>query len=220
MPQQVELRHVTKSFSRVTPLLDFSMTIPAGALVFVHGNSGAGKTTLLRLIAGLEQPDRGTIWLEGRCNAGNHVFIPPHARRVSFAFQDGALWPHLNVERHLKFVIPEKRRAACLKKIDQLLDLLDLTRERRAKPGALSGGQQQRVNLARALAAERPLLLLDEPFVHLDANLRQKVCEEISRRRGAGITILIAGHELEKTGLEPDSIIRVPVQTPAPPSAP
>ena len=196
----VELRGVSKAFGRAAPLRDFSCHVPTGSFTLVSGPSGAGKTTLLRLIAGLELPDSGSILINNQVASGPRVYVPPHRRQLGMSFQDFALWPHKTVHGHLDFVLraarcPRTRRAEV---IAQLLALFELPDKVYSRPSTLSGGQQQRLNLARALASSPPLVLLDEPFAHLDQALRESILAELLRRnRVDGLTLIAAAHSHE-----------------------
>lgn len=156
----------------VPALADVGFELAPGRRLAVLGPSGAGKTTLLRLLAGLETPSSGQLELGGAlASEPGKLLVAPEARRVGFVFQDLALWPHLDVLGTLRFVArgeaserEERARA--------LADQVGLGKRLGALPGELSGGEQQRLALARALASEPRLLLLDEPFAHLDASLR------------------------------------------------
>jgi iron(III) transport system ATP-binding protein len=140
------------------------------------GPSGCGKTTLLRLIAGFEIPDAGTVSLGSKMLAGGR-WVPPERRRVGLVFQDYALFPHLNVGSNIAFGLPSGQDRK--RRVRELLDLVGLHGLERRMPNELSGGQQQRVALARTLAAEPQLVLLDEPFSNLDPSLRQRVRSEV-----------------------------------------
>lgn len=195
----IEFDNVTMDYGRAVPLRDFSARVPAGAFAALLGPSGAGKTTLLRLAAGLERPSAGSIRLFGADAAG----IAPHRRGAGMVFQDFALWPHKTVRGHLAFVLPGAKlsRAARDERIARLLDAVCLDTVAEAYPATLSGGQQQRLSIARALAPDPRLLLLDEPFANLDDALRERILGEISRRvREEGVTALCATHAPEDLG--------------------
>lgn len=207
----IELSGVSKRFGDVRPIGDFSLSIEPGTLSVLVGPSGCGKTTLLRLIAGLEVPETGRITLGGRVVTGDGIYAPPNARDVGFAFQDFALWPHKNVAAHLEFVLRARglRRGKRLEEIETLLEVVELADKRRAYPATLSGGQQQRLAIARALAGEPRILLLDEPFANLDTRLRERILTEIVRRRAFGVTVLIATHDLDDIEASADRVVRM-----------
>jgi ABC-type Fe3+/spermidine/putrescine transport system ATPase subunit len=195
----IEFDNVTKDYGRAMPLRDFSARIPEGVFAAVLGPSGAGKTTLLRLAAGLERPSAGTIRLFGEDAAS----LAPHRRGVGMAFQDFALWPHRTVHGHLKFMLGGAKltRAQRDERIAHLLDVVCLGEVAGAYPATLSGGQQQRLSIARALAREPRVLLLDEPFANLDDALRERILSEIARRVcEENVTVLCATHAPEEAG--------------------
>ena len=192
----VELTEVDKRFGSREVLRDFSLRVEHGTGVCLCGPSGCGKTTLLRLIAGLARPDAGSISLQGTRVSGEGHWVPPTERGLAMAFQDFALWPHMRVERHLSFVLADVPRSERRGRIARLLDLCGLEEKRRAFPAELSGGEQQRVGIARALATEPDILLLDEPYSNLNDAHRERINKEIARRQELGLTVVAASHEL------------------------
>lgn len=155
------------------------LEVPAGTSGFLLGPSGCGKSTLLRVIAGLQQPDRGLVRLDGRVLDG----LPPHRRHVGMLFQEPALFPHLDVRQNVAFGlryrgVPKADRAA---EADRYLELVDLPGRGRSRMDELSGGQRQRVSLARTLAARPACVLLDEPLSSLDRDLRDELGPRIKR---------------------------------------
>jgi len=206
----IELSNVTKRFDRVTPIRDFTLSVAPGSLCAVLGPSGCGKTTLLRLVAGLEIPDHGTISLNGRVVSAEGVYVPPMHRGLGMAFQDFALWPHKTVQGHLQFVLRARgvRRRQRPAHVDALLDIVALEDCRRAYPATLSGGQQQRLAIARALAGNPGILLLDEPFANLDQDLRERILVEVRRRQqDEGVTILLATHDVDDIEAHADTTV-------------
>ena len=180
-------------YRRGEPVLrGVDLALEPGEILAVVGSSGAGKTTLLRLIAGLEVPDRGRVYLKGRELNPQ----PPERRGIGFVFQDLALFPHLTVYENVAFGV---RRGGDRSRVERLLDLLGLVAFRDRYPHQLSGGQQQRVALARALAPGPDLVLLDEPFASLDAGLRERAREAIaSALRATGTPALLVTHDQEE----------------------
>jgi iron(III) transport system ATP-binding protein len=209
----IEILGLTKRFAAVPVLRDFCLSVAAAEAVCLFGPSGSGKTTVLRLIAGLERPDTGSITIGDTIVTDATRFIPPVARRIGMVFQDLALWPHMRVEKHLDFVLrgalPE--RATRRERITNLLDLCDLATRRRAYPGELSGGQQQRLAIARALANDPDILLLDEPLTNLEYELRDRFIAEFARRKENGATIVLATHERNEAEQITDRIVHMGV---------
>lgn len=176
----LELRAISKAWAGRELLRAVSLTVQPGQTVALLGRSGSGKSTLLRIIAGLEQPDAGSVWLQGSDAAG----VPPERRHCALLFQDFALFPHLDVQDNVAFGLVEQgvkkplaRAQAC-----ELLGRLGLGAHARSRVTHLSGGEQQRVALARALITRPRVLLLDEPFSALDADLRQQLRDEFRQR--------------------------------------
>ncbi len=202
----LQLIEVTKRYDDQSVVNCVSLDVKEGEIVALLGASGCGKTTTLRLIAGLETPDTGEIWIAGRrVTANGRNLMPPRSRGVGFVFQDLALWPHLTVTGNLKFVlasakVPKHERA---QRIAEILRLVRVERFAQSYPGQLSGGEQQRVALARALIARPRLLLLDEPMSSLDPNLKADLLKELAAlQQSLGITaIYVTHHEDEAAAL-------------------
>ena len=173
----ITLRGVTKQFGKFAAVDDVNLDIPSGALLALLGPSGCGKTTLLRIIAGLETPESGQVLFDGR----DATLWPIRDRKVGFVFQNYALFRHMTVFENIAFGLKVKARrerpsgAAIRKKVQSLLDLVQLSWAGERYPAQLSGGQKQRVALARALAVDPEVLLLDEPFGALDAQVRHEL---------------------------------------------
>lgn len=194
----LELIDVGKQFNGRSAIDAFSLTQSPGSAVCLFGPSGAGKTTLLRLIAGLERPDSGAIVIGGTKVAGDGVWIDPGERGVNMVFQDLALWPHMRAGKHLDFVLRgrgwsgDERR----KKTERLLSHVELETAARKYPHEMSGGEQQRLAIARALATDPKLLLLDEPFAHLDERRSDAIAAIIrARKQKRGLTVVLASHD-------------------------
>jgi sulfate/thiosulfate transport system ATP-binding protein len=164
---------ISKSYGDFTALHDVSLDVPAGSLTALLGPSGSGKSTLLRVIAGLEQPDTGTVEIEGTDVTG----VAPQRRNIGFVFQHYAAFKHMSVRDNVAFGLKVRKRPAdeIRARVDELLELVHLSGWADSYPGNLSGGQRQRMALARALAVEPRVLLLDEPFGALDARVREEL---------------------------------------------
>jgi iron(III) transport system ATP-binding protein len=193
----LRLHQLTKRFGRDAVALDsLTLTVESGEVMALLGPSGCGKTTTLRLIAGFETPDAGTVELRGQRVAGEGIAVPPEARGVGVVFQDYALFPHLSVGDNVAFGLARQERGARARRVREVLDLVGLGALARRFPHELSGGQQQRVALARALAPAPALILLDEPFSNLDADLRAAMREEIGKiLRASGTTAVFVTHD-------------------------
>ena len=184
-----------KAFGCHPILKGLTLDVPAGSITAVLGPSGSGKSTLLRLLAGFEQPDRGTIAIGDRVVDGAGRRVPPEQRRIGYVPQEGALFPHLTVQANVAFGLARPKRA----EVGELLELVDLAGLGGRYPHQLSGGQQQRVALARALAIRPEVVLLDEPFASLDAHLRSSVRSDVQEvLRGAGTTTVLVTHDQDE----------------------
>ena len=178
-------------------LKDINLDIRAGEFFALLGPSGSGKSTLLRLIAGFNTAQAGSIHIGG----ADISRVPPHQRNVGMVFQSYALWPHMTVAGNVAFGLIERRwaKADIVRKVGEMLELVNLSEFAQRRPNQLSGGQQQRVALARTLAIEPRVLLLDEPLSNLDARLRVQMREELKRlQRKLGITTIFVTHDQEE----------------------
>ena len=173
----VSVRNVSKSFGVSVVLEDINFEVGEGEIIVLLGASGSGKTTILRIIAGLEMPDSGEIILHSK----DVSLLPARERGVGVIFQSYALFPKMNVEQNIGYGLRlrKKPKADVAKKINELIELIGLEEHRKKHPSQLSGGQQQRVAIARALAYEPEVLLFDEPFGALDAQIRTRLRREI-----------------------------------------
>jgi len=200
----LRLAAVTKRFGARTVVDSVSLDVKEGEIVALLGASGCGKTTCLRLIAGLETPDAGEIWIAGeRVAADGHNTLPPRSRGVGFVFQDLALWSHLTVAGNLQFVLTSagvaKNEQA--KRIGEMLRLVQIEGYAKSYPAQLSGGEQQRVAIARALVGRPRLLLLDEPMSSLDAELKSELLAELaSLLQRLGVTSVYITHDRAEAG--------------------
>ena len=190
---------VSKAYSGQTALRDFSLKLEHGQRVAILGPSGCGKTTVLRLLAGFIAPHAGTISIDGQVVA-NHgkILQQPEQRHIGMVFQDLALWPHLTVAGNVEFGlkaqgIPKSERN---KRVNEILELVEMHSYLRARPAQLSGGQQQRVALARALVLRPKALLMDEPLSNLDEELNQHLRGELLHLHAQlGFTLLYVTHD-------------------------
>jgi iron(III) transport system ATP-binding protein len=208
----LRLTGITRRYDGHGGVADVALDVEEGESVVIIGPSGSGKTTLLRLVAGLERPDAGAIWLDGRevARPGRNI-VAAHERRVGFVFQDLALWPHLTVRGNLEFVA-ESSAVAKVQRADRIDEVLRLCRVEpvfaRRYPHELSGGEQQRVALARALVGAPRLLLLDEPFSSLDPELRADLRTELaSLRRQLRLTTICVTHDADDAAILADRTI-------------
>ena len=195
------------SFGRTAVLQGFGFDLEAGEIACLLGHSGCGKTTALRAVAGFEQPERGRIALQGRTLSDGRLFVPPHLRRIGMVFQDYALFPHLNVADNIAFGLSGHSAEARKARVAELLSLIGLPDYGGHYPHQLSGGQQQRVALARALAPKPELVLLDEPFSNLDADLRTRLSKEVrSLLKQEKTSALLVTHDQQEAFAMADKI--------------
>ena len=180
---KLALRNVTRQFGDFTAVDDFSLELREGEFVSLLGPSGCGKTTTLRMIAGFLNPSAGTIELNGQVISSPGSSLPPERRGMSMIFQSYAIWPNMTVEQNVAFGLKVRKLpgAEVQRKVDQILDVVQLRPLKERYPAELSGGQQQRVALARAVVVQPAVLLLDETLSNLDANLREEMRYEIRR---------------------------------------
>ena len=188
---------VAKAFGSTPVLTDVTLSVPSGGFAAVLGPSGSGKTTLLRLLAGFDAPDRGRIALDGETLDDEQHRVPAHRRRIGYVPQEGLLFPHLTVAENIGLGLPRRSRGGS--RVTDLLELIGLGGLGHRRPHELSGGQQQRVAVARALAPEPRLILLDEPFAALDASLRESLRAEIKQLLASlGTTVVLVTHDQEE----------------------
>ena len=200
MDAYIEFRNVVKKFDDFVALDHVSLQIPKGAFVTLLGPSGCGKTTTLRVVSGLEKPQNGFIYMDGKeiVNAAEASFAPPSKRNLNLVFQSYALWPHMTVFDNVAFGlrIRKENSETIAKKVASALDRMQIGEFAKRYPTELSGGQQQRVAIARAIVSEPRLLLLDEPLSNLDAKLRVDMRAELKRlHHETGTTIIYVTHD-------------------------
>lgn len=195
----VALKSVSKRFGSRVAVRPLSLEVKCGSTVGICGPSGGGKTTVLRLIAGLDVPDEGEVWLNDRlASSADRLHIPPSQRNIGFVFQDLALWPHMTVGGNLMFVLQSRGWPAATRnaRIGEMLAVVGMSDRADEYPSHLSGGEQQRVALARALVAQPDLLLLDEPLSSLDPELRAGLREELAAiPTKLGVTMIYVTHD-------------------------
>ncbi len=201
----LEVRELWQGYAGNEVLRGLDLEVPEGSLSAVLGLSGCGKTTLLRVIAGFERAQQGRVSLSGRVLDDERTHIAPERRDIGYVPQEGALFPHLDVQANVGFGLSRAERRG--NTVSELLQMVGLSALAKRMPHELSGGEQQRAALARALARRPALLLLDEPFSSLDATLRGAVREEVSallRRQGA--TTVLVTHDQEEALSLADSV--------------
>lgn len=194
----LELKNIKKSFTGEESVLQgISLSIAGGEFITLLGSSGCGKTTTLRIIAGLESPDEGQVFLDGK----DVTDLEPNDRDVNTVFQNYALFPHMNVEENVGYGLKLKKvsKGEIKKKVSHMLELVQLSGYEKRKPSELSGGQRQRVAIARALVNNPKVLLLDEPLGALDLQLRRAMQHELKRlQKKLGITFVYITHDQEE----------------------
>lgn len=193
----LEVESVSKSFGRIDAVTSVSLTVGPGELFALLGASGSGKTTLLRLVAGLERPDSGRIRIGGQ----DMTDTPAYERPVNTVFQSYALFPHMSVRANIAFGLRQERlpRKEIASRVDQMLDLVQMSAFADRRPHQLSGGQKQRVALARSLAKLPKLLLLDEPMSALDRKLREQTRLELAAiQKRIGIAFVLVTHDQDE----------------------
>ena len=196
---EIQLKGISKSFDKKQVIRPTTLRIENGSFTTLLGPSGCGKTTLLRMIAGLETPDDGEIWLDDTCvfSGRQGVNIPPEKRNLGFVFQDFALWPHMTVFENVAFGLRARKDTKNLSdRVREALRTVHLEDFEKRYPHQLSGGQQQRVAFARAIAVQPGCILFDEPLSALDALLREEMRHELTELTSAlGITSVFVTHD-------------------------
>ncbi|MBN8873591.1 MAG: ABC transporter ATP-binding protein [Rhodospirillales bacterium] len=203
---EIRLHGVSRAWGTTHAVQEISLTVPAGSFTVLLGPSGCGKTTCLRLVAGLETVTAGRIEIGGR----DVTHLPPAARGVAMVFQSYALFPHLSVAENILFGLRARRVPAAdrARRLDRAVDILGIAALLGRRPGQLSGGQQQRVALGRAIVAEAPVCLMDEPLSNLDAQLRADMRREIlALQRRLGLTMLYVTHDQTEAMSMADQVV-------------
>jgi ABC-type Fe3+/spermidine/putrescine transport system ATPase subunit len=204
----LEIRHIDQHYAERPLLQNASLQVSAGEIVALLGPSGSGKSTLLKIVAGLQVPDAGRVWWDGR----DITDVPPERRGFALMFQDFALFPHLSVLDNVAFGLIEQRlgRRDAQAQAAQMLTVFGLADLARRRVWDLSGGEQQRVALARALITQPQALLLDEPFSALDADLRVALRDEFRTRiKTAGMPTLLVTHDEQEARAMADRAVRL-----------
>jgi ABC-type Fe3+/spermidine/putrescine transport system ATPase subunit len=210
--EDIRVVGLAKSFGKVRAVDDLSFDVAAGSIVSLLGPSGCGKTTTLRLVAGLENPDAGEVYVGTRLltSAAKGVHLPPEKRRMGMVFQSYAIWPHMTVFENIAFPLRAQRVPAreIRERVMAMLQSLGLEGLHDRPAPLLSGGQQQRVALGRALVANPDVLLLDEPFSNLDARLREEMRLELKEVQArVGVTTLFVTHDQTEAMILSDRVL-------------
>ncbi len=195
----LQINGIKKSFEGEPAVAGIDLDIHDGELLTLLGPSGCGKTTMLRILAGLEQPDAGRVTLDDTLLCDANTCVPPEDRDVGLVFQDFALFPHMSARENVAFGLHEMAGSVRSNRVTELLELVGLAEQADKRVGDLSGGQRQRIALARSLAVEPDVLLLDEPFSNLDVDLRVRMREDVRRiLKEAGVTAISVTHDQEE----------------------
>jgi ABC-type Fe3+/spermidine/putrescine transport system ATPase subunit len=199
----LRVRGLSKSYGGARAVDDVAFDLAAGEVLTLLGPSGCGKSTTLRMVAGLERPDAGEIWVRGRlvASAAQRMMVPPEGRNLGLVFQSYAIWPHMTVAENIAYPLKVRHmdRAAIAVRVAEMIRLVQLDGLADRSTTALSGGQQQRVALARALAYEPDILLLDEPLSNLDTVLRKDMRAQLKALQGRlGTAFLYVTHDQEE----------------------
>jgi iron(III) transport system ATP-binding protein len=203
----LQLENVSHFFDEHQVLNSVNLHVDHGSITALLGPSGGGKTTLLRIVAGFERPTGGTVSINGTVVADAHTWIPTRERGVAIVPQEGALFPHLSVGENIAFGLKKRRSIQTQNRVAEMLELVGLPDAANAMPSDLSGGMQQRIALARALATNPALVLLDEPFSALDAGLREALREQVvTILRRAGATAIWVTHDQDEALSTADSV--------------
>ena len=202
----LNVNNLHHSYGDVEALRNLNLSINHNSIVSVLGPSGCGKTTLIRVIAGLERIQKGEIFLQQELVASSHFNTPPEKRPISYVFQDFALFPHMTVKENISFAAGSKINKKQL--IDQVIELAKVDKFLSKYPHSLSGGEQQRVALARSIAVQPKLLLLDEPFSDLDSNLKREIIDDtLHLINSLESSAIVVTHNAEEAMFLSDTII-------------
>ncbi|MHA1853363.1 MAG: ABC transporter ATP-binding protein [Candidatus Heimdallarchaeaceae archaeon] len=192
----IEVRNLSKAIEGREILSKIRFSVSQGERFGIFGPSGCGKTMLLRCICGLEKIDSGEVYLRGKEATSKRTFVPPEERNVAMIFQELALWPHMTVKDHIQFVLKSKS-GETKKRMREILKTVGLEKKLNSKPSQLSGGERQRLAIARAIAQDSDILLLDEPFSSLDFKLKKEIGDLIMKiQETNNITVVYVSHDI------------------------
>lgn len=208
----IKLKNISFQYDNASSetLKNINIELKTAEVLAVVGPSGGGKSTLLRVIAGLEKPKAGELFLGETCLYRKGMFVNPEKRGIGMLFQDYALFPHMTVAKNIDYGLIGMKAEEKKKRRKEVLDLVDLVEYEKRYPHELSGGQQQRIALARAIAPKPKILLLDEPFSNLDTHLLQSVREELfSIIREIGITTIMVTHNPDDAKTQANRVVQI-----------
>ncbi len=205
----IKLNNITKKYDDKVILNAINLSINKNSLTCLLGSSGSGKTTILRLIAGLENAEKGNILIDDVLATENKSLkLLPHQRNIGYIFQDLALWPHFTIYKNIAFGLQEQKTANIKEKVDEILNYFNLIDEANKYPHQLSGGQQQLVTIARALVLKPKILLMDEPLANLDVKLKRKTLSLIKDLKDTfNLTIIYVTHDHKEAFAIADDIV-------------
>ena len=207
----ISLKNITKTYNHRNIIENLSLEINQGKITSLLGNSGSGKTTILRLIAGLEKPTVGEIYIGNKLvSKENKIIIPPAQREIGFIFQDLALWSHMSVYENIAFGLKLKKSQNIEQEVVEILEFFGIEQYKNSYPNQISGGQQQLVAIARSLVLKPKTLLMDEPLANLDIYLKEKMRNQIKELRDTfNVTIIYVTHDHEEAYALADDVLLV-----------
>ena len=207
----IKLQNITYSYKAQSVLQDLSLHIEENKLVCLLGDSGSGKTTILRLIAGLEIPKKGEIFIQEKLvSKAEKIIIPPHKRNLGYIFQDLALWSHFTVYKNIAFGLKERKEKNVKEKVLDMLKKFGIQEYAKKYPHQLSGGQKQLVAISRSLILKPKILLMDEPLSNLDVKLKAKMLKHILElKQDFNLTIIYVTHDHKEAHEIADKIIKL-----------
>lgn len=208
--QGIVVKNISKSFKNQRVLDNLSFEIPAASTAVLVGPSGVGKSTLLRIIAGLEPPDAGEVYLKGRLVSDNRRQLAPHLRNLGFVFQNPTLWPHMTIRENLLFGLSSMPQDAAAQRVQYLLEQAQIVHIAEKYPDQISGGEAKRAALLRSMAVYPRFLLVDEPFANLDGETKSLILEFLRRMvKELDMTMLYVTHDAEEIQQLGGKIIRL-----------